>query len=447
MDTSSVLWIVTPALWVLCAVSAFMPLSWAIPAYIMLAQLDITPMGFEGGAAVGFANVMKIMVVPTILYLRVRRDPVRGVLSLRFPQFWLLFVSYVAVASIWTDFRLPALKMIGFLYAYTLIFLVFFHSWRSGTLKTSVITAIAWVSMALAVTQSYLLGNPYGTPPGGSDYALQFTSFIDAQSFAPFLLILLIFQVLYGPKGWSRTALCGSLVIAILLAASRYVLVSTAMALLILSGGTAYLKGGWNGLQSLMKTGTTILIVTLVLAWAVGKYFPTSRVNEALSAVVNRGGSADDIVNLAWRLQMYQQVEYEVRTRGPRQLFAGAGTSSGTVLMNAINPLYDEDTADANRVVHNEYLRALYEWGILGCTLLILFVGSIFRAAVVDFLKIGSLPSLACLAAFPLIITGLGIENILSASGRPHGMGYALILSCYASAHVGTDDRRLAVSI
>ena len=444
MDTSSVLGFVTIVFWLLCVVVAFSPLSWAVPAYLILAQMDVTPVGFEGGAEVGFANFVKIAVLPTVLYMRIRRGrSVENLRSLPFSGVWIAFICYVALASLWTAFPLPALKMLGFLYAYTLLFVIFADAWHSGTFNGSVITAIAWISLILAVIQSYVLGNAYGTPPGGSDYALQFTTFIDAQSFAPFLLVLLVFQILYGAKRWSKLVICACLIIAIVLAASRYVLASTAMSFLIVYAGRAYIRHSRAGLRTLVKAVTVTALLTVGLVWSVSRYFPTSRVNEALGAAISPAGSTDDVVNLAWRLQMYQEVQQAVETRGVRELFSGSGTSSGTVLRNNVVFAYDESTADANRVIHNEFLRALYEWGILGCGLLVVFLGSVFTSCVVTFWRTRSIPALVCLSVFPLLVAGLGIENVLSGSGRPNGVGFTLALAAFAASRVQGSESRV----
>jgi hypothetical protein len=436
MEVNSILTIVAMAFWALCAMVALMPLSWALPAYLLLAQLDPTPSDFAGGQEIGIANTLKIAVLPTLLYLRIRRaDTARSVRSQVFARVWLGFVCYVALASLWTTYRVPALKMLGFLYAYTLIFAVFVQAWHLGKLNGRVITATAWASLVLAVLQTYFLGNYYGTSPDGSPYATQFTSFIDAQSFAPFLLALLVFQIMYGSKDRSNFVLNACLLIAIVLAGSRYVLAASALSLLILYAGRSHLSNG-QGIKTLAKAGTVTVLLVLALGWAMDRYFPSSRVNEVLSAALSRGGSADDIVNLAWRLRMYEEVGNALGARSPGQLFVGAGTSSSIALRSNVDTIYDETAADANRVVHNELLRALYEWGVFGCGLLTLFLTIMLRSCFIVFRKTRSVAALACLALFPVLLAGLGVENVLSASGRPNGMAYTLALACFASSQV-----------
>ena len=439
MDASLALALATFVFWVLCGAVIFLPPRMAVLAYVLLAQFDITGSDFESATMVGFANIIKILVLPTLLYLRLRDIPATDTPRPAFSKLWLLFAGYVAFASLWTQFHLPALKMVGFLYAYTLLFLIFVKGWRAGWFNGKVFSSLAWATLGLGTIQTYFLGDFFGSP--GDDYSKQFTTFIGAQSLAPFLLALFIFVFLYEERKLWRVFTCLALFLAIVLDGSRYILGAAVVSFFILAGGNLLIRRSRHVFAMLTAGVICTVLLSGITVWSVLKYAPRSRINEFSEAVITGHGSLEDIADFAWRLMMYQEVGHDLQTRGSGLLLVGSGTSSATVVRNRLDYWHDEDVSDANRVVHNEFLRSLYEWGLCGFSLLSLFVAGVLGNSLKTLFRGRSRGALACLAFFPAMFLGLAIENVLVGSGAPDGVAYALALSCLAFSQIRTDEK------
>jgi O-antigen ligase len=175
--------------------------------------------------------------------------------------------------------------------------------------------------------------------------------------------------------------------------------------------------------------------IILVLAIAVAgvatlaSYLPYNRIDQLVNAASD-DGDVEDVGTLAWRLGIYEDIFESLERRTGRELIVGSGTSSGAALMLNHDPdHYDREGIDANRVLHSEFLRALYEWGILGLGLLIAFL----VATTTGFLKKIATdrggPALAFAGALPSIVMGLAIENVLAGAASAGGVGILLAMS------------------
>src|SRR5262249_35786411 len=131
-----------------------------------------------------------------------------------------------------------------------------------------------------------------------------------------------------------------------------------------------------------------------------------------------------------WRLGIYEEILERVGRRNTAQLIFGSGTSSGATLMldrDSVN--YEPDSVDANRVLHSEYLRALYEWGIFGLILFLTFISATVIAYKRKIATEGGGIGLAFLGVLPSLLIGLAIENILAGAASAAGVGILLAMS------------------
>jgi len=170
--------------------------------------------------------------------------------------------------------------------------------------------------------------------------------------------------------------------------------------------------------------------VGAVAAGAVLTYLPGNRIDELVFAVSNDDTKVEDVGTLAWRLGIYEDIWSRLEKRSALGLTFGSGTSSGAALMLDHDPAhYDQVGIDANRVLHSEYLRAFYEWGIFGLTLLVGFLVT----TIVGFARMvtvqGSGPALAFFGVLPSILIGLAIENVLAGAVSAAGVGIVLAMS------------------
>lgn len=88
-----------------------------------------------------------------------------------------------------------------------------------------------------------------------------------------------------------------------------------------------------------------------------------------------------------------------------------------------------EDAVDGNRVLHSEFLRALYEWGVPGVVLLCLFVATLCVGYAKKAWREGGGRSLAFLGMFPSILFGLAIENLLAGAASAAGIGIVVTMA------------------
>jgi hypothetical protein len=127
-------------------------------------------------------------------------------------------------------------------------------------------------------------------------------------------------------------------------------------------------------------------------------------------------------------------------------LIFGSGTSSGAELVLGYDPRYSEGGIDANRVVHNDFIRSLYEWGMIGSFLFICFLVSTIVYYLDQAMLRKSTTALAFIGIFPNLIFGLSIENILTASSTPEGVGLALVMA-YSATYNRRDKEVLAITL
>jgi O-antigen ligase len=133
---------------------------------------------------------------------------------------------------------------------------------------------------------------------------------------------------------------------------------------------------------------------------------------------------------LGWRLGIYAEILERLEKRDAIGLLFGSGTSSGAKLMlDRDSENYELNSVDANRVLHSEYLRALYEWGVVGLVIFLAFL----CATVIAFKRKITAESGGCGLAFlgvlPSLLIGLAIENVLAGAVSAAGVGILLAIS------------------
>src|SRR5258707_6678289 len=141
--------------WILAGFVALVPLRWAIPCYLLVALIDSSGADLASASTMGFENSLKIVGLPTLLLLRIGWKKYKVLNWPPLTKSWLLFFSYVAIAALWSPFQLSALKMIGYLYSYSVLFVVFSYAWAEGWIDEKVLAAIVVVVLALAAIQTY----------------------------------------------------------------------------------------------------------------------------------------------------------------------------------------------------------------------------------------------------------------------------------------------------
>jgi O-Antigen ligase len=426
--------------WLFAVGTAALPVRWSIVSYLLLVQFDLTGSAFYSSEFVGWENAVKIVLVPTLLFLRLKPIKLGDSVVAKLARVWLCFAVYAAIAVLWSPYRLSGVKMLGYLYAYSVLFLVFTAVWRTGWLTAGSLMLVLWASLLFAVIQTYALGNDYGSfsanVNGAMDFEWRFTTFTGAQSFAAFLLcffVLLLFR-----ERWNFSVILSSLAAigGIVLTGSRSIFLGLAWVLLLGSVILAKRSGKPLNLGQIAKRMALSAALLLAVAAVVLHELPENRLNQMLSAAVTSDNSLQDVGTFVWRFTLYQKTLDELTHRSPKTLLVGTGTSSAADLVVETG-FFNASNVDPNRALHDEFLRSTYEWGIIGLLLLLWFLFYAISISIRLIQRYESKEAWAFLAiAVPLLIS-LAIENFLADSASPGGVAYNLLLTSMLAARSG----------
>jgi hypothetical protein len=426
MDVDTAISIARVLFWVMCASILFLPLRWAFVCLIVASHLDITTSSFTSSAAIGFENTVRILGLPAILLARMHFVPLKNI-SWKFPhKVWLALIAYVAAATTWSDFRLSGLKMVAYLVMYFVVYAIFSEAWAAGLLDVKRIRLATLFVIGLAFVQTYEMGNTSGVED-------RLTSFSTPQYFAAYLLAALAILVFSEERGVFHYGSCAAILGAIVLAGSRYIFVSAILLFVVSSVRSAIGRHAGFEFKTIWKRALATVIILLLVLSGIISFFPSSRIDDFLRTFVTRDASIEDVGTWAWRLKIYAEIFNQLSGRSASQLFFGSGTSSGAALMLELEPsLYSEtgeEAVDGNRVLHNEFLRSLYEWGVPGLMLLLLFLVSICVGFMRRVTSTGGGPALTFIGVFPSILFGLAIENLLAGAVSAAGIGIVLAMT------------------
>jgi hypothetical protein len=430
--------------WSLAIGILFLPKRWALLAYLVIIQVDVSGPGWASPSAVGLENAIKVGLLPLILLLRtcsfsLIRQWTRPL------QLWLLFTCYVAIAALWSPYHLSALKMVVYLVGYALVFLLFTQAWKQGLLDLAQIVAALWLSLLLAGVQTYLMGNAFGSPPKLIIEQARFTTFAPPQSYAAFLLCCGVL-LLFGKRGTSMpfqrlvlTLSGGGVLVGLLLVGSRYVAIG-AMGLL----GVALIarfEPQWSRATlrplALLKPLGLVLTTSVILIGGAAVVAPHNRIFALRGLVANGRFNPDAIGTFEWRLEAYRTALDRIESRGLLANVFGSGTSSGADVILEFNPTaFPANTIDPNRSLHDEFLRSFYEWGVIGTALFLAFLASVVIGVARQTQRYGWHTTWAFWGLFPTLMLGLLLENVLAGSGTPVGTGFALVFAYVAVAPV-----------
>ena len=415
--------------WLFAAGVAFLPPRWALLSLILVANVDVMAPEFASASTMGWENAAKTVVLPALLLLRLNRFRLPRI-QWTFPaRGWAALVLYAAFSALWSPFKLSALKMVAYLACYFVLYLTLSLAWRKGLIDDRVILLGLWGSLALACVTTYALDGPFTTPE------VRFTSFVGPQAFA-FYLLCTLSLLLFSPKGWRfRRVSVAACLLSITLTGSRFTFLGVGLLLFVAwlrtALGARRALRVWPLLKASLVAGTCMLLLGL----AVVRAMPRNRLNELLDVGSSDTQTLQDIGTFGWRLMVYDDAASELSRRSLPGLIFGSGTSSGAGILLDYFGDYEEQTIDANRALHDEFIRTMYEWGFVGLFLGLILLGCLasgaWRLAILD----RFVPGFAVLGIVPGALMGLLVENVLAAPSTPLGIGFLLVLTYGFSAN------------
>jgi hypothetical protein len=432
-DTSALLKIVV----ILCLpVVLFAPRRLALCVWMVISNLDVSAADWQVRDSVGWENTIRILVIPIFLFARyfARQSFIDSLRSKGF-RAWLALSAYVVLASIWTPYSVSALKMAGYMLSHVIAFIVFYTAWARGGLSQREITLTIAASFAIGIFQTYLCEHVLTANMMDEDVS-RFSTFVQPQAYAFFLCGMLILVLLGRGFGPARQAVLSAMIVAqLFLCGSR-----TYLAAAVVSLAIAFFCYVMQNL-SIRRTrvallATNVALIALLLVVALLLLVPdlagSSRSLQAV-ALFAQGRSLSEIGTYGFRLAVWDATWGELSKSTALQAVFGHGTSSAIDITRQLTHYVNETAFDGNRIFHNEYLRALYEWGVAGTFLLLLVLVLVFThsmSAVFRNRRTGYLGLCATL----LMVVAFSTENVLASSGSPGGIAMLLILSQVAQS-------------
>ncbi len=425
--------------WSLLTLVVLLPVRYSVIVYLLLIQFDLNGAGNYSLGSLGLENSIKAIVVPAFLLWRAwPLDPLAPACK-KLCKIWIILESYAILSILWSPYPLSALKMAGYFFAYTILFLVFTTGWRRGWFNGKALILVTWCSLFFAVGQTYFLGNEFGNP----EFESRFTSFSGAATFAPFLLSLLILLLFLEKWRFATIVAAAAALVGLLLAGGRSVFVGFGWAV-ILGGVAALLRSGKRiSFLRIARRGAIGFALIACLWLFIHEAFPENRIDELVSAIITPGATVEEVGSFAWRLHVYQSALEALPGRGMTHLLLGSGTSSSAMIVLE-NKIDMEDRVDPNRALHDEFLRALYEWGAPGLALLVMFIGVLLRLGWKHVREYRSKEGFAFLAIAASLLFSFLIENVLADSSSPGGVGYTLVIASMIAGYSSHTSRQVS---
>ncbi len=400
----------------------FAPIRLAILAFLVSSHLNIHN---EGGAEIDLFNSMRIVLFPCALLFRLRIYSTKLYLlggCIGRVKIWLFFLVYSLLSILWLDDPgyYTFFKQIGYFSVYVLTFIVIYKSWVAGLITKETLIYYLMLSTILAITQTYVFGNPYGETLNWA----RFVSFTAKQQYAEHLLAIGTL-LLAGPGYKINIVWIIVILVELFLNGSRAGMLSFALAVVIFLVYKAVTKP-----QKLIVKGMVISIYLSVLLSTIGVFmypymitvYKNSRMSEISLYIeepdINNLGTMADRMKL-WSFAIQRISDFKFN----EHVF-GKGLTASAKFVGTLGQ--HDASISANRVFHNEYIRVYYELGIVGALVFVLFILSIILVSV-RLLRSWHDPTL--LVFIPAIIIFLGVENVLSASGSAGGVGIVMVIA------------------
>jgi hypothetical protein len=311
--------------------------------------------------------------------------------------------------------------------------MVFLRAGKGGFLTPKIVLPATLGIISLAILRTAYIrvgGNVLSSMSG--DTPDRFTAFTAAQAFAALLTALFAIAVSSRTvKPAIRYVLCLGILGALILDGSRLwliaFLVATVVALMI-SDSQAWAKIMGLGAMLLVAIGIVGAKQSIIDALQGAHQY---RIAAAITAAYQGNEKDTGLGTVILRRQLDTRAVDMIESGSLLQLLFGHGTSNGRLVLGKLN----KGIGDANRAVHNEWLRILYEWGIVGIILWVLFIGSLLMYAYQG-LKLDkqgfAKPLLIYLPAFCIGVSG---ENIIAGAGHAENIGLLLLIGIAGMAY------------
>jgi hypothetical protein len=396
------------------------PLRWSIVAFLVLSNIDLGSLN----ESIGVLNTGKAMVLPVVLLWRFRAYSGHRKIAAP-PVTWSLLVLYIVIASSWSLFPAYAIKLIGHMLGSLIICLMLTRATKAGYLSFETILPVTCGVIAMAVFH-WLFMHSWG---GETE---RFTTFSGAQAFAAFLTAFYcatLFAKTLNPA--VRIALSVVLITAVVANGSRIWIIG-----ILLSSLTAIFVSSVKASIKILTLGATVIVLaTCALAFdSIMDYIahkaPTNRIAAAITDAYGGNLQARGLGTYNLRHVLFERTIQGVKSGTTTEFILGHGTCNGYTIAATLSK-----TADPNRAIHNEWLRALYEWGVIGLSLWTTFILSLLIYAAKGIRSEAAAYAKPLVVYLPAFVLGLTGENIIAGAGNAVSVGFLVLISLATISH------------
>ena len=409
---------------VLTLITLFAPLRWSVAAYLLLACVD-----FPGNRdSIGLLNAFRGFAVPIYLLWRLRKEAGHRTIVIA-PVAWALLIVYAGIACFWSYFPTSAVKLVGHMTGTLLIGFVFARAAKGGYLTSKVVIPVVTGAILIAITQLLFLHDWTGEPA-------RFDAFTPAQAFAAYLAALYC-MALCGPGLATRTRLllCSALGVSLVFNGSRIwfcgILLATLIAFII-SSTRAWVKILTVG--AVVLTGCLLVVIRGTALQMIHDAAPSNRIVAAAVAAYEGDINSEGLGTLRFRREVDQVGLSQIGQSTISELAFGRGTSNGALITGSLFRGY-AGLVDPNRMVHDEWVRVLYEWGLVGLFLWCVFWCSIVAYAFTGVRNDSQGYAKPLMTYIPALLLGLAGENFIAGAGNAISVGFLMLLGFATLAH------------
>ncbi len=400
--------------------AVFAPLRWSVVSFLLLSNIDLGSLS----AHVGLLNSAKAMVLPIYLLWRFRAYSGHGKITAA-PVAWCVLIVYVAVASAWSLFPAYAIKLVAHLIGSLIICLMLMRATKGGFLNFRLLVPVTIGTLAIAIVHWFFLHSWGGETE-------RFTTFAGAQSFAAFITALYCAALSARSLKWAvRAPLCAALFLSVLLNGSRLWIIG-----LLASSILAIFVSDVKQWAKVVTCGITLItLAVLVVEFdtimdLIANNAKSNRIAAAITDAYAGNIKSRGLGTYNLRQELYARTIQSIESGSVLETVWGHGTCNGALISATLNK-----NPDPNRAMHDEWLRVIYEWGLAGLTIWLIFLGSLVVYAIKGVgMKRGiyAKPLLIFLPAFAL---GLSGENIIAGAGNAVSVGFLVLVAFASIAH------------
>jgi len=397
-----------------------LPLRWSIIAFLILSNIDLGSLNER----IGILNTGKAMVLPVILLWRFHAYSGHRKIAAP-PVTWSLLILYVVIASSWSLFPAYAIKLIGHMLGSLIICLMLTRATKAGYLSFETILPVTCGVIGMAVFH-WLFLHSWG---GETE---RFTTFSGAQAFAAFVTAFYcaaLFAKTLNPT--VRIALCVILITAVVANGSRIWIIG-----MLLSTLTAIFLSSVKPSIKILTLGATVIVLAVctiafdnIMDYVAHKA-STNRIAAAITDAYGGNLQSRGLGTYNLRHVLFERTIQGIRSGSTTELILGHGTCNGYTIAATLSK-----TADPNRAIHNEWLRAMYEWGVIGLSLWTAFILSLLIYAAKGVRGEAAAYAKPLVVYLPAFVLGLTGENIIAGAGNAVSVGLLVLISLATISH------------